>query len=330
MGLWYKMAGIRKHISGHHPVIADNNSTNQSERTLEQDKIHRRLLCASMIYMIASLSPGVEAFAASSVSLPCSQSFPYQRSMPTLFTASTPDEFGASRLPQESSQGGTKLHQLSPFESWCMERMTYYYAKSETVKCPFFRRRCSDLLDHLEWFLRRFLFHPDRSHLLGPPLSCLHVGCAKTTNLSKAMLVELIRRDWNRRKGYYVNGQLTTSIYRNDCLFESPDPDLPIKGLRKYLGVAAKLFDRKSSHSELVSLQYVSDDTILANWTMEITLKVPWRPRIPKFSGTTIYYLDDEHLICCHSETWELPVLSAFLAMFGWHVTQTTNTHKNV
>ena len=113
-----------------------------------------------------------------------------------------------------------------------------------------------------------------------------------------------------------LSGRLSHQVYRDDCLFVSPDPDLPIRGLPKYLGVATHLFDAKQSSAELLDLRILDDNAIQANWRMSMTIKLPWRPHLPTFTGTTTYRLDRDHLIYSHIETWNLAVSEAFFALF--------------
>jgi hypothetical protein len=284
----------------------------------------------------------------------------------------------ASPAPSTPAGVGTGLNTV---ETWCRDRLDAWYCKAERVRCPFFRRRYSDALDHLEtWLVRPLLVRPStvNAGLFGPSQACKPANCGegggrgadgagrpsyntKSTNLPLPALMDILRRDWQgsssstllaaphqqhyaddhpnthdapRTRGYYVTGRLSTSIYRDDCIFESPDPDLPIRGLRKYVGVASQLFDSRDSFSQLVSLEQVNgswnDRTrwnesyghslmIRATWKMDLTIKLPWRPRLPTFSGTTTYYLDPDHLIYRHEETWDdISVPTAFLSMFAF------------
>ena len=135
----------------------------------------------------------------------------------------------------------------------------------------------------------------------------------KYKNLSLPELRAHIRSDWKPEtgKGYYVTGKLTTACYRDDCLFTGPDPDMPIKGLRKYVGVAAHLFDVDTSRTTLHSLKVV-DNTLEAQWEFRGVLHLPWRPSLPKLSGRTVYHVDEEGLISQHEEFWDLSVAYAF------------------
>ena len=205
-----------------------------------------------------------------------------------------------------------------------LDRLEDCYVYSERhIKCPFFRRRCGDILDNVEGFVRFFLIRPyfgDSSSRLGPSLSCksLTGEGQKTKHLAVSELMDVLRKDWRAskergldpgvgcdldeaavsaattgvdEKGYYVTGKMSTHIYRGDCEFVSPDPDLPLKGLRKYIGVASHLFDSKASYSKLLSLGELdrrnndNDErkdgeafVLKAEWKMSLTLNLPWKP----------------------------------------------------
>jgi Uncharacterized conserved protein (DUF2358) len=155
-------------------------------------------------------------------------------------------------------------------------------------------------------------------------------------------LAQIIRHDWNNNhnnnnnhnKGYYITGRLTHSIYRDDCFFDGPDPDMPVRGLRKYLNAASQLFEVRHSTAELVQLQIVSsidpeqqcnDDNhrptpaavvVVAHWRLNGVLKLPWHPKLPELTGRTYYYPDTNGLIYRHVEQWDQSVLQAFVGTF--------------
>jgi hypothetical protein len=208
----------------------------------------------------------------------------------------------------------------TPLETWCVSNLDALYSRSITIKCPFFRRRAADALDALDMVVR-FLIIRHKSLDLLPPLGCraTRVTLQKTTHLSLSTIKDLIQRDWHEHngKGYYITGKLNTTIYRDDCLFDGPDPDMPVKGLRKYLSSASQLFDVAQSESELRSLQIGDEpNTIVATWRMAGVLRLPWRPALPTMTGTTTYHVDDDGLIYLHTETWDLSVPEAFLKTF--------------
>jgi len=143
-------------------------------------------------------------------------------------------------------------------------------------------------------------------------------------------LCEIIRADWcpaetretrpeytvERNpdyKGYYITGRLNSTIYRDDCLFDGPDPDMPVRGLRKYLSAASHLFDHKLSYAMLRSLQ-VEGRTIVARWELGGVLMLPWRPKVKSWTGCTIYHLDEEGLVAIHEEQWDISVYEAFVS----------------
>ena len=239
---------------------------------------------------------------------------------------------GLQPVPPSIQSRKTTIHGLTMWEVYWISMLNVLYEKSQNIKCPFGRRRFGDVLDNLEKGIRFFgLVRRDYQHLMGPPQACqpLKNGPAKTTHLPVTEVMESIRRDWTSQRGYYINGKLGTAVYRDDCLFDGPDPDMPVKGLRKYMGVAALLFDQQKSHSELVSLEVTSPKTILATWKMSVTIKIPWRPTIKEWKGTTTYHLDEDNLIYKHQETWELSVLKAFGAMMEPWFCQRLNGNVN-
>lgn len=156
---------------------------------------------------------------------------------------------------------------FSPLEFWCLTKLDRWYALSQSVRCPFFRRRYGDALDVFEAFLRGVVIRAECLPMMGPPQAHRpppatkrrHDATAKHTELTPEELLERVEKDWkaDTGKGYYVTGKLTASIYRNDCLFLGPDPDLPLRSLRKYVGVASHLFDYRTSSATLESLEIV-------------------------------------------------------------------------
>ena len=206
---------------------------------------------------------------------------------------------------------------LSPWEVWCVDYIEASYEKALTWKCPFLRRRASDILDTADMLVRLLLIR-DRTHLLGLPPSLR--GCSqgplrreKTLHLTREELVDVIRKDWRQHnnKGYYVTGRLSTNVYRDNCLFDGPDPDMPVKGLRKYLNAASQLFDQRLSHAELLDLR-IEEDVIVAKWRFKGTLHLPWKPRMPEVIGSTTYYMDEDSLIYKHVESWDISAYQAF------------------
>lgn len=157
-------------------------------------------------------------------------------------------------------------------------------------------------------------------HILRHPNSPLSL---KSTHLPLSDVASRIHRDWTGgttgpNKGYYITGKLDSTIYRDDCLFTGPDPDMPVRGLRKYLSAAAQLFDSKKSHADLLSMAYREDGdgrngTVEVTWKLGGVLMLPWHPEVQPWTGKTTYHLDEEGLIYWHEEEWDISVFRAFV-----------------
>jgi len=211
---------------------------------------------------------------------------------------------------------------LSPLEVWCLSNMDVWYRKSQTKKCPFLRRRFGDLLDIAEVLTKHLVIRKQCWPLMGVPQAYRPVSRrldsqVKYRGLSREELRKKLLQDWKVASGksYYVTGKLTKEIYRDDCLFLGDDPDMPIRGLRKYVGVAQHLFASEKSHSTLQSLEAV-DDCIVARWTLNATLRLPWKPAMPQLLGQTTYHIDQDGLIEKHEESWNISAVAAFAATF--------------
>lgn len=203
--------------------------------------------------------------------------------------------------------------------------------------------------------------HPPGCRAVGKHIAKNPDGTSrKNRNLPPSVIAETIRRDWlaggydsdgsgNRKnahqqqqqqavvgRGYYITGKLNSTIYTDDCLFDGPDPDMPVRGLRKYLSAASHLFDAKQSSAELLSLELVQNEEgkghghddnfsdgevtggsgggkIVARWRIEGVLMLPWRPAVKPWTGKTTYHLNEEGLIHFHEEEWDISVLEAFV-----------------
>jgi hypothetical protein len=177
---------------------------------------------------------------------------------------------------------GTTSATLNPIEYWCTTHINVLYDKSLSMKCPFFRRRSTDILDSLYMIMRFVIIrHKSLPLIERHPPGCRAIStyaAASTNNMNMKHknlnihdLVETIRMDWKSEstttsestkqlnKGYYITGRLNATIYRDDCWFDGPDPDMPVRGVRKYLNAASQLFDTKTSTAELLALEIGND-----------------------------------------------------------------------
>jgi hypothetical protein len=228
-------------------------------------------------------------------------------------------------------------------------RLDDMYSTSSAIKCPFWRRRTADMIDSISMI---FTFIAARHKSLDITI-CQLPGCkavgkhvawnadgsvCKHRFLDMNAIIEIIRSDWcpgakngigidpalesnPNHKGYYITGRLNSTIYRDDCLFDGPDPDMPVRGLRKYLSAASHLFDHRLSYAVLHSIQMESLDggvfhkgTIVATWELGGVLMLPWRPKVKSWTGKTIYHLDQEGLVALHEEKWDISVSQAFVS----------------
>lgn len=191
------------------------------------------------------------------------------------------------------------------------------YRNALSLRCPFFRRRATDVLECTDSTIRHLLGKKVVS--LGPAIALRGIenGGDKLIGLSISELTEIIRIDWREEnnKGYYVTGRLTANVYRDDCLFDGPDPDMPVRGIRKYMNAASQLFEHKTSTSELLSLQ-IHEGTAVAKWRFNGTMRLPWKPKLPEVTGTTTYHIDSSGLIYKHIETWDISAFQAFVKTF--------------
>mmetsp|Transcript_9278 Transcript_9278/g.13154 ORF Transcript_9278/g.13154 Transcript_9278/m.13154 type:complete len:405 (-) Transcript_9278:120-1334(-) len=242
------------------------------------------------------------------------------------------------------------------------------YNRSSSIRCPFWRRRAADSVDNLAMILRFLAIRHKSlvpSTILFEPPGCKAIGRHVRTNadgtifkrkgLELSEILDILRSDWcgatlksdvtetnsmNTRQlpsyvGYYITGKLDSTIYRDDCLFDGPDPDMPVRGLRKYLSAASHLFDSKRSTAMLLSIREVCQTSSLpsstlktngnekgkyngglieARWKLDGVLMLPWRPSVKPWTGRTLYHLDDEGLIAFHEEFWDVSAMEAFLS----------------
>jgi len=210
-----------------------------------------------------------------------------------------------------------------------------YTQATSSIKCPFFRRRATDVIDNVA-MIARFLVIRHKSLFNGLPSELEIPGCkaigrhvltnpdgtvCKYKNLPSDQIYQVIKKDWSEEngKGYYITGRLNSTIYRDDCLFDGPDPDMPVRGLRKYLAAASQLFDANKSSAQLLELKFdeggeYSCGLIEARWRMEGILMLPWRPKVQPWTGWTKYHIDKDGMIALHEEGWDISVFEAFFS----------------
>eukprot|EP00242_Pyramimonas_sp_CCMP2087_P005563 CAMPEP_0198212530 /NCGR_PEP_ID=MMETSP1445-20131203/26495_1 /TAXON_ID=36898 /ORGANISM="Pyramimonas sp., Strain CCMP2087" /LENGTH=248 /DNA_ID=CAMNT_0043886995 /DNA_START=78 /DNA_END=824 /DNA_ORIENTATION=+ len=113
---------------------------------------------------------------------------------------------------------------------------------------------------------------------------------------------------------YFVTGNLTKELFADDCRFKDPTND--IVGLARYVKALGILFDPLDSSVELVSIQVTGPSTIEADWTLGGTLKLPWRPKIGRIQGHTIYTLNNDGIVQTQEQQWSISGVKALVETF--------------
>lgn len=229
------------------------------------------------------------------------------------------------KRPQKSFQYSS-LSSSQSSSRGILDQIDNLYETCSGIKCPFFRRRAIDLVENIQLTLN-FIVARHKSipfidlskYLINIEVSdSVKSNHNKTINLPIKDVAEIIYNDWSIEKGakgYYITGKLTKSIYDEDCLFSGPDPDMPVRGLKKYLLFASQLFHRQKSKAELRHPLVINKDqnTITAYWRIEGVLNLPWKPLMKPFNGITTYKMNHQNLIVAHHEEWEISFLDALL-----------------
>ncbi len=138
---------------------------------------------------------------------------------------------------------------------------------------------------------------------------------------SMAEFVEKLEEDFRRM--YFVTGDLADELYVSDCVFA--DPTISFEGLELYKNNLRLLIPFLASPE--IGLQgpiEVVDEVVeagtrrarvMATWTLDTGLKLPWKPRV-FVNGTTDYDLVDFRIVR-HVERWDIDPRQAVLMVLG-------------
>ena len=55
--------------------------------------------------------------------------------------------------------------------------------------------------------------------------------------------------------------------------------------------------------------------TITSRWRFDAAIKIPGRPRIKPYTGSTKYVISNDGLVEQHIETWDISALDAFVSL---------------
>ena len=163
--------------------------------------------------------------------------------------------------------------------------------------------------------------------LAAPPTLALYenpsntrVGGTKRRDLTSDALLDTLTNDIAVNQ-YFVTGKLTEEIFADDCRFI--DPTTNVKGLSRYLRALSALFDPERSRVELVGeLRRTSRDVIEGDYIAEGYLKLPWKPKVPRYEGHIVWTMQPDDgspragLIVEQRQTWSISGGEALMETF--------------
>mmetsp|Transcript_45862 Transcript_45862/g.127296 ORF Transcript_45862/g.127296 Transcript_45862/m.127296 type:complete len:215 (+) Transcript_45862:624-1268(+) len=124
---------------------------------------------------------------------------------------------------------------------------------------------------------------------------------AKALGVSHDELLATLYADFSIHQ-CQVTGRLSKPFYSDACLFEGPDPDMPVRGLAKYCSASSNLFDHALSTCDLLAIGEATDratgETLpVVFWRIEGVVNLPWHPTIKPYVGATIFRTDEQGLV---------------------------------
>jgi hypothetical protein len=153
------------------------------------------------------------------------------------------------------------------------------------------------------------------------PLGNKQVFNHKTTGLSLAQIASRLTNDLlngaHGKGGYFLTGDLSTDLFRDDCVFE--DPTNRVASLSQYQKALTVLFDPERSNIEIVEPLQVNEfkNTISGRLRSRGYLKLPWNPHISTYETTVTYTVDPETgLIVRQDQTWSKAASQALRESF--------------
>jgi hypothetical protein len=130
----------------------------------------------------------------------------------------------------------------------------------------------------------------------------------KLTGLSLSEIATQLAHDLvygsSGKGGYFISGDISTQIFRDDCTFI--DPTNSVNSLSRYQKALTILFDPSQSHVELLEDLQIDKNrnTITAKVRSDGVLKLPWSPRIIPYESTITYTIDTHGLIQSQVQEW--------------------------
>jgi hypothetical protein len=142
----------------------------------------------------------------------------------------------------------------------------------------------------------------------------------KTTGLSLQQLADRLKRDLTvgatGQGGYFLSGDLSTDIFRDDCIFL--DPTNEVASLSQYQRALRILFDPNESIVQLLSPLAVNEETrtISANIRSRGFLQLPWKPYVTAYESVVQFFVDENGLVSRQSQTWSKSASQALKESF--------------
>ncbi|GAB5358563.1 hypothetical protein AAMO2058_000468900 [Amorphochlora amoebiformis] len=118
---------------------------------------------------------------------------------------------------------------------------------------------------------------------------------------------------------YFINPDaMPLEVFKDDCRFKDPTTD--VVGLSRYVKALGILFDPKRSKVNLLDIKVKSPTEIVATWTQEGYLKLPWNPYVPPYTSTTTWLLEKgTNLIQSQEHEWSISAVEALRETFTPH-----------
>ena len=116
--------------------------------------------------------------------------------------------------------------------------------------------------------------------------------------------------------GYFLSGDLSTDIFRDDCIFL--DPTNEVASLSQYQRALRILFDPNESIVQLLSPLAVNEETrtISANIRSRGFLQLPWKPYVTAYESVVQFFVDENGLVSRQSQTWSKSASQALKESF--------------
>jgi hypothetical protein len=132
----------------------------------------------------------------------------------------------------------------------------------------------------------------------------------KTLGLSLDELTARLTKDLTLgatgQGGYFLTGDLSRDIFREDAVFT--DPTNRVSSVSQYQRALRILFDPEHSTVELVRPLVIEKDkdtrTITGRIRSRGYLQLPWKPYVTAYESTIVYTVDESGLISRQDQTW--------------------------